>query len=82
MRDKEAIENERKNLLRNLEKQAKLVEKLLAVEKSMQGQLVRDSTVLFLDAQAELLLDRTRPDRPSDARSNRHTHCKPAKAHD
>jgi E3 ubiquitin-protein ligase BRE1 len=44
MRDKEAIENERKNLLRNLEKQAKVVEKLMAAEQSMRDQLVRCST--------------------------------------
>ena len=41
MRDKEAIENERKNLVRNLEKQAKVVEKLMASERSLRDQLVR-----------------------------------------
>lgn len=41
MRDKEAIENERKNLVRNLEKQAKVVERLRASEGSLREQLVR-----------------------------------------
>ena len=41
MRDKEAIENERKNLVRNLEKQTKVVEKLRASEGSLRDQLVR-----------------------------------------
>lgn len=44
MRDKEAIENERKNLLRNIDKQSKVVEKLMAAEASMRNQLVRQST--------------------------------------
>ncbi len=42
MRDKEAIENERKNLLRNLEKQTKVVEKLLESEKSLNARIVSD----------------------------------------
>lgn len=46
MRDKEAVENERKNLLRNLEKQAKVVEKLMAAEISLREQLVRHPTRL------------------------------------
>lgn len=41
MRDKEAVENERKNLTRNLEKQAKLVERLVEVEKSLTSRVVR-----------------------------------------
>jgi E3 ubiquitin-protein ligase BRE1 len=41
MRDKEAVENERKNLARNAEKQTKVIEKLTAVERSLQAQLVR-----------------------------------------
>lgn len=44
MRDKEAIENERKNLIRDLEKQAKVVEKLTASERSLRDQLVCYST--------------------------------------
>jgi len=44
MRDKEAIENERKNLIRNLEKQAKVVERLMASERSLRDQLVRHLT--------------------------------------
>jgi hypothetical protein len=40
MRDKEALDNERKNLMRNVDKQAKVVEKLLASEKSLQSQVV------------------------------------------
>ena len=54
MRDKEAIENERKNLVRNLEKQTKVVEKLRASEGSLRDQLVRHSTrfVGYFDSQA------------------------------
>jgi E3 ubiquitin-protein ligase BRE1 len=40
MRDKEAIETERKNLSRNLEKQAKVLEKLQESEKSLTLQVV------------------------------------------
>lgn len=40
MRDKEAIENERKILVRNLEKQTKVVERLRASEGSLRDQLV------------------------------------------
>lgn len=40
MRDKESTENERKNLARNLEKQAKVVEKLMETEKSLTVRLV------------------------------------------
>jgi E3 ubiquitin-protein ligase BRE1 len=40
MRDKEAIENERKNLSRNLEKQAKVVERLVDSEKMLTAQIV------------------------------------------
>jgi hypothetical protein len=40
MRDKEAIETERKNLSRNLEKQAKVIEKLQESEKSLMQQVV------------------------------------------
>jgi E3 ubiquitin-protein ligase BRE1 len=40
MRDKEAIENERKNLSRNLEKQAKMMEKLQESEKGLTQQVV------------------------------------------
>lgn len=40
MRDKEAIETERKNLARNIEKQIKLVERLVDAEKNLNGQLV------------------------------------------
>jgi len=45
MRDKEAIETERKNLARNIEKQVKLVERLVDAEKNLTGQLV---SCLFL----------------------------------
>ena len=40
MRDKEALENERKNLTRNLEKQAKLVEALSQAEKNSLTRMV------------------------------------------
>jgi len=46
MRDKEAIESERKNLVRNLEKQAKVVERLMASEGSLRDQLVRHPPTL------------------------------------
>jgi E3 ubiquitin-protein ligase BRE1 len=41
MRDKEASENERKNIARNIEKQAKALERLVASEKSFSSQVVR-----------------------------------------
>lgn len=40
MRDKEAVENERKNLSRNLEKQGKAVERLVESERSLGAQMV------------------------------------------
>jgi E3 ubiquitin-protein ligase BRE1 len=40
MRDKESSDNERKNIARNVEKQAKAIERLTAVEKSLQNQVV------------------------------------------
>jgi E3 ubiquitin-protein ligase BRE1 len=40
MRDKEAIETERKNISRNLEKQAKAVERLVETEKNLANQAV------------------------------------------
>lgn len=40
MRDKEAIENERKNLVRTLEKQGKAVDRLTDVEKHLRIQMV------------------------------------------
>jgi cytochrome c-type biogenesis protein CcmH/NrfF len=46
MRDKEALENERKNIMRNLEKQSKAVEKLAASEKSLAAQVVRKVRLL------------------------------------
>lgn len=55
MRDKEALENERKNLVRNLEKQAKVVEKLMASEKSLRDQLVRHSIHFVVILQLKLL---------------------------
>lgn len=41
MRDKEAVESERKNLARNVEKQVKALEKLSASEKALHAQIVR-----------------------------------------
>lgn len=41
MRDKEAVENERKHISRNLEKQSQLVERLLDSEKGLQSRFVR-----------------------------------------
>lgn len=41
MRDKEAIEAERKNLARNLEKQGKLIERLVDTERNLSAQVVR-----------------------------------------
>jgi E3 ubiquitin-protein ligase BRE1 len=40
MRDKEAVEAERKNLARNAEKQAKLIDKLMETEENLTSQLV------------------------------------------
>lgn len=40
MRDKEAVEAERKNLARNAEKQAKLIDKLMDTERNLTNQLV------------------------------------------
>lgn len=40
MRDKEAIEGERKNLARNLEKQSKAMERLMDGEKNLTAQVV------------------------------------------
>jgi E3 ubiquitin-protein ligase BRE1 len=41
MRDRESVEIERKNAIRNLEKQAKVVERLVDSEKNLQQQIVR-----------------------------------------
>ena len=40
MRDKETVEAERKNLVRNVEKQAKLIDKLMDTERNLTSQLV------------------------------------------
>jgi BRE1 E3 ubiquitin ligase len=40
MRDKEAIEAERKNISRNMEKQAKVIERLADTEKNLLAQVV------------------------------------------
>jgi diphthamide synthase (EF-2-diphthine--ammonia ligase) len=42
MREKEAVEAERRNLARIQEKQAKTIEKLLEAEKNLQSQVVRN----------------------------------------
>ncbi|RDB24923.1 E3 ubiquitin-protein ligase BRE1 [Hypsizygus marmoreus] len=60
MRDKEAIESERKNLVRNMEKQVKVVEKLVDTEKNLSSQLSALEKELSLqksinDAQAHKL---------------------------
>lgn len=47
MRDKEAIEIERKNVSRNLEKQAKLVERLQEYGKGLSLQIVRESYLWY-----------------------------------
>lgn len=41
MRDKEAIDVERKNLSRNVEKQTKVLERLYESERNLQSQIVR-----------------------------------------
>jgi E3 ubiquitin-protein ligase BRE1 len=46
MRDKEAIEAERKNIARNLEKQAKVVERLVESERSLTGQVVSITQII------------------------------------
>lgn len=48
MRDKEAIETERKNIVRNLEKQAKAVERLVETERNLGAQVVDRQLPLFL----------------------------------
>ena len=40
MRDKEAIDIERKNVIRNLEKQAKVIDRLVECEKNLNTQVV------------------------------------------
>ncbi|KAJ7747309.1 BRE1 E3 ubiquitin ligase-domain-containing protein [Mycena metata] len=51
MRDKEAIENERKTLSRNLEKQGKVVERLVESERNLSGQVCK---TLLADREREL----------------------------
>jgi hypothetical protein len=41
MRDRESVDLERKNAIRNLEKQAKVIERLTDSEKNLQQQIVR-----------------------------------------
>jgi hypothetical protein len=41
MRDRESVDLERKNVIRNLEKQAKVIERLADSEKNLQQQIVR-----------------------------------------
>jgi len=47
MRDKEAIETERKNLSRTIEKQGKAVDRFTDVEKSMRAQAVSSLVILL-----------------------------------
>ena len=47
MRDKEAIETERKNISRNLEKQAKAIERLVESEKNLTAQVVSYYLLIF-----------------------------------
>lgn len=49
MRDKDAAENERKNLVRNIEKQAKAIEKLVESEKNLSERVVSFMTALVLE---------------------------------
>lgn len=44
MRDKDAIENERKNLVRTVEKQGKAVDRLTDAEKQYKNQIVSTRT--------------------------------------
>jgi len=46
MRDKEAIDAERKNITRNLEKQAKVIEKLADSEKNLLAQVVSSEILI------------------------------------
>jgi E3 ubiquitin-protein ligase BRE1 len=52
MRDKEAIDVERKNLSRNVEKQTKVLERLYDSERNLQSQIVRS----FLEDNSKLWL--------------------------
>lgn len=54
MRDKEAIENERKNLTRNLEKQGKVVERLVETERNLSAQVVRTIHLIPRTTSSEL----------------------------
>jgi E3 ubiquitin-protein ligase BRE1 len=47
MRDKEAVETERKNISRNLEKQAKAIERLVESEKNLTAQVVSSYLSIF-----------------------------------
>ncbi len=56
MREKEAIESERKNLQRVLEKQDKVMERLREAEKNLRQQVVRARAFLFsLNTESERL---------------------------
>ena len=55
MRDKEAIEAERKNLARNSEKQAKLIDRLMDTERNLTNQLVGYQLLSVLDVSSLLV---------------------------
>ncbi|PPQ99442.1 hypothetical protein CVT24_005249 [Panaeolus cyanescens] len=57
MRDKEAVDNERKNLARTLEKQSKVVDRLTEVEKQLRHQILSCQTEL---SQHKKLVNETR----------------------
>lgn len=56
MRDKEAVEAERKNISRNFDKQAKLLERLLESEKSLTQQVASGDVSLSVASCAQLTL--------------------------
>lgn len=47
MRDRESVDLERKNAIRNLEKQGKVIERLADSEKTLQQQIVRYFVIWF-----------------------------------
>lgn len=75
MRDKEAVEAERKNLARNAEKQAKLIDKLMDTERNLTNQLSaldKESVALkkSIDAHRERVIDLEREISQAQARAD------------
>jgi hypothetical protein len=54
MRDKEAMDLERKNAARSIEKQAKVIERLVETERSLSAQVVSQPIVDLVDARIDV----------------------------